>query len=314
MDYRLELLDHAKFESLAVAICTKLLGIGMISFAAGKDGGRDGKFIGTAMHFPSAAEPWKGKFVIQAKHTPNPIASCSDKDFERMILNEEVPKIKTLTEAGEIDCYLIFTNRKYSGVSGESLLKKMKELTGLKNITIIGKETLNNTYINPHRDLVKEFDLNKHHIPFDFSDEEIKDIILTFKRQLAKIQADLTQKVNQVKYDFDHLEKEEKNKKNKLGKSYYENVILARSLMEFDKIQHFLDASENSELKEYYFDIAIELNQIITLQRDNFGDFEEVFIFIYQKICDGSVHLKGSKRHVLTFLHYIYMECLIGIK
>jgi len=84
--------------------------------------------------------------------------------------------------------------------------------------------------------------------------------------------------------------------------------------MEFDKIQLFLDANENSELKDYYFDIASELNQMITLHRDNFGNFEEVFIFIYQRVCDGSKDLKGSKRHVMTFLHYIYMECLIGTK
>lgn len=314
MDYRLELLDDTKFENLAVAICTKILGIGVISFAPGKDGGRDGKFTGTAISFPSTSEPWKGKFIIQSKHTSNGIASCADNDFEKLILKKEIPKIKKLKEADEIDCYLIFTNRKYSGVSGEQLLKKIIELTGIGNVAIIGKEALNNTYINPHRDIIREFDLNKHHIPLDFSDEEIKDIILTFKSQLDQIDTAISQKANQVKYDFDHLEKEEKNRKNKLGKEYYENVILANSLMEFDKIQHFLDAAENSELKDYYFDIAAELNQIITLQRDNFGDFEEIFVFIYQKICDGNTQLKGSKRHVITFLHYIYMECLIGIK
>jgi len=314
MDYRLELLDDAKFEDLAISVCRKLLGMGIISFAPGKDGGRDGKFTGTAMNYPSANEPWKGKFIIQAKHTINPIASCSDRDFKKIILEEEVPKINKLKQEGEIDCYLVFTNRKYSGVSGENLLKSIKEQTGLENVVIIGKETLNNTYINPNKDIVREFELNKHHIPFDFSDEEIKDIILTFRSQLAKIKSELASKVAQVKYDFDHLEKEEKNRKNKLGKEYYENVILARSLMEFDKIQHFLDAAENNELKEYYFDIATELNQIITLQRDNFGDFEEIFVYIYQHICDGNIDLKGSKRHVLTFLHYVYMECLIGIK
>lgn len=314
MDYRLELLDDTKFENLAIAICTKLLGIGMISFAPGKDGGRDGKFTGTATAYPSTSKPWEGKFIIQSKHTSNPIASCADNDFDKLILKEEVPKIKKLKDDGEIDCYLIFTNRKYSGVSGEQLLKKVKELTGLENVAIIGKETLNNIYINPHRDIIREFELNKHHIPLDFSDEEIKEIILAFKSQLDQINTDISQKVDQVKYDFDHLEKEEKNKKNKLGNEYYENVILANSLMEFDKIQHFLEASENNELKEYYFDIAAELNQLITLQRDNFGCFEEIFVFIYQRICDGNEQLKGSKRHVTTFLHYIYMECLIGIK
>jgi hypothetical protein len=314
MDYRLELLDESTFEALAVAICTKLFGIGMVTFAPGKDGGRDGKFTGTATLYPSMTEPWKGKFIIQAKHALSPIASCADTDFEKLISEKEIPKIKKLKAASDIDNYLIFTNRKYSGVSGENLLKVIQTETGLINVAIIGKESLNNLYINPNRDIIKLFGLDKHHIPFDFSDEEIKEIIIAFRTQLSEIQSDLTQKVAQVKYDFNHLEKEEKNKKNKLGQNYYENVILAGSLMEFDKIQHFLDSAENNELKDYYFDIAAELNQIITLQRDNFANFEEIFVFIYQRICDGSVDLKGGKRHVMTFLHYIYMECLIGIK
>ncbi|MBX2907886.1 MAG: hypothetical protein KF744_17710 [Taibaiella sp.] len=314
MDYRLEMLDQATFENLINRICQKLLGMGMISFSPGKDGGRDGKFIGTAEKYPSTTSQWSGKFIIQSKHTSNPIASCADSDFENQILQIEVPKIKKLKALGDVDFYLVFTNRKYSGVSGEALLKNIVALTGIKDAVLIGKETINNHYINPNKDIISEFQLSKHHIPFDFSDEEIQNIILTFKEQLHKIQDAVHTKVAGVKYDFDHLEKEIKNEKNRLGKMYYENVILARSLMDFDKIQRFLDADENSIYKECYFDIAAELNQIITIQRDNFGAFEEIFAFIYQKICDGNVNLRGSKRHVSTFLHYIYMECLIGVK
>lgn len=314
MDYRLELLDDSIFEKLVNSICQSLLGMGVISFAPGKDGGRDGKFTGTAIKYPSSAGPWSGKFIIQSKHTANPIASCADRDFERLILEDEIPKIKKLVDANEIDCYMVFTNRKYSGVSGEALLTKIKNGTGLDKVVLIGKETINDHYINQDREIIKLFELNKHHIPFDFSDEEIKEIILVFKSQLDKIEIELKDKVERVMYDFNHLEKDIKNQKNKLGKEYYENVILAGSLMDFDKIQHFLAADENSVLKQYYFDIASELNQIITIQRDNFGAFEEIFAFMYQKICDGSIVLMGSKRHVTTFLHYIYMECLIGIK
>jgi hypothetical protein len=314
MDYRLEMLDDEIFEQLVNSICQKLLGMGVISFSQGQDGGRDGKFTGTAEHYPSKTEPWSGKFIIQSKHTSNPIASCADSEFENQILRKEVPKIIKLKAAGDIDFYMVFTNRKYSGVSGEALIKVIKERTGLNGVVLIGKETINNLYLNPNKDIIRDFQLNKHHVPFDFSDEEIKEIILVFKGQLDKIQDALKDKVDTVMYDFNHLEKEIKNEKNKLGKVYYENVILAGSLMDFDKIQHFLDADENSLYKQYYFDIASELNQIIIIQRDNFGAFEEIFAFIYQKICDGNIELKGSKRHVTTFLHYIYMECLIGLK
>lgn len=46
--------------------------------------------------------------------------------------------------------------------------------------------------------------------------------------------------------------------------------------MDFDKIQHFLNSDKNSEIKEYYFDIATELNHIISIKRDNFEAFEEI--------------------------------------
>jgi len=314
MDYRLELLDPDSFERLVNTICTDLLGMGTVSFSKGKDGGRDGRFTGAANSYPSKASPWKGKFIIQSKHTSNPVASCSDKDFERLILDEEVPKIIELKRTNSITCYLIFTNRKYSGINGEKLLDKIKTKTKLTNVAIIGKSDLNDLYINQSPGIIKQFSLDKHHIPFDFSSEEIKEIILAMKQYFNDNKNDLINGLNKVKYDFDHLNKQEKNKKNKLGKDYYEQVILKHSLVQFDNIQFFLEADNNSELKDFYYDIVSELNHIITIKRDQFGAFEEIFSFIYQKICDGTTGLKGSKRHVLALLHYMYSSCEIGVK
>jgi hypothetical protein len=312
MDYRLELLDDGTFERLVIAVCQDILGIGTISFTPGKDGGRDGKFTGTAAKFPSPSRTWKGKFIVQSKHSSSALSSCSDGTF-RTEVNKEIQKIKELKAAGDVDNYILFTNRKYTGVGGESLLKHIERETGLSNISIVGRETMN-SLLNQNRSLISQFELDKHHIPFDFSDEEIKDIIVAFKNQLAGITEDINKKVVKVNYDFDFIATEEKRAKNELGKNYLENEIIATSLMDFDKIQQFLDNDINAEFKEYYFDVASELSGIITVKRDNFAAFEEVFIFIYQKIADGSIKLKGGKRHILTLLHYMYMECLIGLK
>lgn len=311
MDYRLELLSEDKFENLINKICQEILGTGVIAFSKGKDGGRDGKFTGTATKFPSEASPWSGKIIIQAKHTDNPISSCSDSDFTK-IINSEIKKIKALKNAGDIDCYILFTNRKYTGVAGEALLKKIKTETGINNVEIIGKESLNNLYINKSKSIIKEFKLDLHHIPFDFSEEEIKNIILGFKSQLSEIRQDIQAEVEKVKFDFDRIKIEEKNKKNNLSKEYFENAILSQSLQDFEKISSFLSDSRNEDLKEQYFDIATELRNIILIKRDNFAEFEQVFIFIYKKICDGE-DIRG-KRHIYTLLHYMYYECLIGIK
>lgn len=311
MDYRLELLGSDTFEKLVISICQNILGMGVISFSSGKDGGRDGKFVGTAQKYPSEKNPWSGKFIIQAKHTENPIASCSQKQFKE-IVEKEIPKIKKLRAKKEVDNYLIFTNRKYTGDKGEELLSQLINKTGVKNSVIIGKETINDLYLKPNKFIIKEFGLDKYLIPIDFSDEEIQRIILGFKNQLPKIEKNLKKKVDQIKYEFNYLEKEEKNKRNNLGKEYYQNVILSRSLMNFSKIRHFLEDPKNEELKNYYFDITVELNQIITIKRDQFDLFEEIFLCLYKLICDSNNILLGSKRHVLTLLHFMYFECDIG--
>jgi len=311
MDYKLELLNDQDFENLINRICQSLLGMGVVAFSPGKDGGRDGKFTGTSNKYPSEKVCWSGKFIIQAKHTANPIASCSDSDFKKTIDNE-IKKIKALKDSGDIDCYLIFTNRKHTGLVGEGLVKKIQNETGINYIGIIGKETLNDLYINHDSKLIKDFRLDLHHIPFDFSEEEIKNIILEFHKELPKIKSTIELEVNRVKFDFDRIKIEEKNKKNELGKDYYENEILAHSLQDFEKIESFLSDTRNDEYKEQYFDIAAELRNLIQLKRSNFVGFEEVFIFIYKKISDGN-NIRG-KRHIFTLLHYMYYECLIGVK
>lgn len=311
MDYRLELLNESQFENLVNRVCQNILGIGMISFSAGKDGGRDGKFTGTASKYPSEIDSWKGKFIIQAKHTANPIASCSDSDFKKTI-GIEIEKVKTLKIEGDIDCYMIFTNRKYSGIEGERLVRKINDETGLENVVIVGKETLNDLYINPNKQIIREFQLDLHHIPFDFSEEEIKDIILEFHSEFPKIKTSLEMEVNRIQFDFDRIKIEEKNKKNELGKDYYENEILNHSLQDFEKIESFLGDPRNEEYKEQYFDTASELRNLIQVKRANFATFEEIFIFIFKQISDGN-NVKG-KRHIFTLLHYMYYECLIGVK
>src|SRR5690606_4555683 len=132
------------FEKLINTLCQHLLGMGVISFSEGKDGGRDGVFSGRAERFPSDTDQrWEGKFIIQAKHTSSPVASCSDAEFKRLI-DKEIPKLKKLRQEDAVDCYLLFTNRKYTGIAGEALCEKIRKETGISNVAIIGRETINN--------------------------------------------------------------------------------------------------------------------------------------------------------------------------
>lgn len=313
MDYQLHTLSDDTFENLVNTICQEILGTGIVAFSSGPDGGRDGKFTGTAEKYPSSKDSWSGKFIIQAKHTSNPVASCSDSDFIRKFENEEIPKIKTLKKNGDVDNYIIFTNRKYAAKKGEELLKKIIKETEVKNVSIIGLETIN-LYLNSSKHIVRQYGLNKLSIPFDFSEKILKDIIVNFRHQLRNKQDALNEKTESIKYDLKKIDIEEKNQKNNLSKTYFEQEILANSLEHFDKIDTFLEHPNNSSIKDDYYDCLTELNNLIIINRSNFGEFEQIIVHIYQIVCNGDVILKGNKRFVYIFLHYMYYTCSIGEK
>jgi len=80
---------------------------------------------------------------------------------------------------------------------------------------------------------------------------------------LLKTLGGCQKKVDKLKEDYIFIDKKSKNKKNNLGEDYFKDHILGESLMHFEKIESFLDNPINEKLKDYYFDTANELGQII---------------------------------------------------
>ena len=70
------------FEELIRDIGFKLLGAALSPFKDGPDGGRDARFDGTPIAWPSEAEREKGQYVVQCKHTKKADACCSHEDFK----------------------------------------------------------------------------------------------------------------------------------------------------------------------------------------------------------------------------------------
>ena len=120
--YPLNELSTQEFENLVIAICEKILGIGTINFSEGPDGGQDGKFTGTANCFPSEKEPWKGKFIIQAKRTINQLASCSDVNFIPKVIDKEIKKIYITLIALYIVLKINFHSLKINRFNGNNTL------------------------------------------------------------------------------------------------------------------------------------------------------------------------------------------------
>ena len=302
--YPLNYQNEDDFENLVTLICKKILGEGVIPFTKGRDGGKDGRFTGTANCFPSENDPWKGNIIIQAKHTEKIQASCSDSDFNK-IIGDEIDKIKNLKSKGEIDYYLLFTNRKLTGGADSIIVKRIKDETGIEN-NLIAEEKIQQ-YLIQFPDVVKMAGLNKLLMPLEFDDSDIRDVVLAIKDAL---------KAKDVRpiIDFSKPELTKKNELNNLSEDYFSNMIQSE-FADFSRIESFLSDPINEEVKEGYEDAISDLNAKITIHRDKYGGFEEIIDDVYDKVIGQSGDsLKGNKRLVRTLLHYMYCKCDIGKK
>lgn len=303
--YPLHFQNEDDFENLVTLICKKILGEGVIPFAKGRDGGKDGRFTGTANSFPSENDPWKGKIIIQAKHTEKIQASCSDSDFNK-IVGEEIDKIKNLKSKSEIDYYLLFTNRKLTGGADSKIVKRIKDETGIEN-NIIAEEKIQQ-YLIQFPDVVKMAELDKLLMPLEFDDSDIRDVVLSIKEALE------TDYLSNSIVDFSKIDLPEKNRLNNLSEEYFDNVI-SRDFSLFRNIQDFLSEPINAEIRDWYDDAVAELNSKITIYRYRFGSFENVIDYIYNYVLQHNHNdLKGNKRLVRVLLHYMYCNCDIGKK
>lgn len=303
-DYHLYELSNDKFEGLVVHICREILGTGVVNFSSGPDGGRDGKFTGTANNFPSKASPASGKFIVQAKGTSNPVAKCSSSEFNA-VLEKEIPRIVKLKESGEIDNYLLFTNRRVSGDADGKVVSGLKEKTGLDNVWLLGLETIS-SHLDANPNIVETMALRQFQAPLRIYSQDIADVIETFHVQKDSL---LSQ------FDFSYTKLEEKNQLNKLSPEYFQ-YLRENSGKYFSQIQTFLGKPQNKRHETMYYAIADEIKSKITATRSSYVNFDDVLVFLYDSILKQYPALTqdGRSRFVSVFLHYMYCNCDIGQK
>ena len=306
LKYPLYNLNDEDFEKLSALICEQILGAGTIVFSSGKDGGRDAKFTGKADNFPSKSEPWDGRFIIQAKHTTKPVASCSDRKF-KTILKDELPKLRELKKQSKIDFYLVFTNRKLSGLQDPKIENLIDEETGVENC-ILGEERIQ-LWLQEYPGIVKTLGLNKLLMPLEFYEKDLQEIVVAFSE--SKISKE---ELKTIQHDLVRIPIEEKNKLNNLGKEYFDNVLTS-SFSDFERIKSFLKDPQNEEYKKMYNNTVSDLQAKIILKKNEFYAFEEVLEHICDYVLDTQkTELLNNRKLIRVFLHYMYFYCDIGIK
>lgn len=294
------------FEKLVILICERILGTGTINFSTGPDGGRDGKFTGKAEKFPSKTGPWEGKFIIQAKHTEKPNGRCSDSEFKTLLEKEIKSKLKTMVENGEVDYYLLFTNRKLSGIEEARIADLIDTNLKIEN-RIIGDERIQ-LWLKEYPDIPKFLGLNKLFLPLEFYEKDLKEIIVKF----SEIKEQLKETV-QIKQDqFKFIDKPRKNELNKLSQEYFD-FLKKNSLADFHKIETFLKDPANLKYKNYYDNTVSDLQGKIVIKRSEYSDFDKLLETLFDYIFENSPGLKDRRKLIRVFLHYMYYNCDIGV-
>ncbi len=299
-------LHWQEFEKLVILICERILGTGTINFSAGPDGGRDAKFAGKAENFPSKESPWEGRFIIQAKHTEKPDAKCSDYDFKKTLENEINKRLKTLVGNNELDYYLLFTNRKLSGITDAGIANFIDINLDVEN-RVIGDERIQ-LWLQEYPDICRTLNLNKLFLPLEFYEKDLKDIILKF----SEIKDRAAQRIEKKQSEIKWIEKEEKNKLNNLSKDYFD-FMKKNSLAYFQKIETFLKDPVNREYEESYENTISDLQGKILIKRNEYFAFEELLETLFDYIFENSPLLKDRRKLIRVFLHYMYFNCDIGI-
>ncbi len=135
LSFDLHLLGWKAFEDLVGCIFRDILGQTLQVFSDGVDGGRDAAFYGTWTS-KNLSESFSGSFCIQCKHTSRP-----SKSLPITTVNEELHKIKRLSNAGQCDNYFLLTNHALpAGVSEE--VEKLIINAGAKQAKVFGNEWL----------------------------------------------------------------------------------------------------------------------------------------------------------------------------
>jgi hypothetical protein len=306
--FQLHELSDTEFEQLVVLICRELMGIGITSFAPGPDGGKDAKFEGTATAFPSTASPASGKFIVQAKHTSSPVASCSHSDFKTTQIEKEIPKIKRMFDEGFLTHYLIFTNRRKTGGTEDQIPERIKAATGVLHVWLRGIEDIERELLlHPH--IAKAVGLDKLRSPIQFVPEDMRDVILALHVHRQSLTSAFDSE-----HDFrDYPGLAAKNEINGLT-SAYDAYIKENSMPHFNDIEMFLKNPRNEIFKEQYHTVADEFKGQLIVHRERFINFDDALETLYNTIHERCPEIQSARRLVKIVIHYMYVHCEIGLK
>ena len=313
MMYRYEDLSDEQFETLIILLCRHLLGTSVKGFAKGPDGGRDAKFVGTAELHPSKVAPWVGTTVVQAKHTNGYNKHFSEADFfstgsTNTVLGEEVPRILKLRDAGQVDHYMLFANRRLAGNADQLITTHIAKECNLPeaSIYLCGIEQLE-LWLKEFPKVAELANLDPVDSPLIVSPDELALVVQAFASHDAAISEVLDAPPGE------RTTYEQKNQLNNMTPEYAKEQR-KRYLKDTAQIRTFLAAPENLEILKSYEAAVEEFQLKIIAKRKDYQDFDAVMNYLIDLLFQRDPVLRQTKHRRLTraLVFYMYWNCDIG--
>ncbi len=301
-------MSKTQFEDLVVDLCKELLGYAAQGFTDGPDGGRDAKFEGTADLLPSKRKPWEGTVIVQAKHVNGYNRSCSENDFfseenKSCVINKEIPRIQKLRNSGELDHYIIFTNRKLTGNAQAKITGYISQKCNIPigSILLFGLNDLD-TFLKRFSHL--KADIDPIDGPLIISSQSLAEVIVAIADNKGVFSEVISYPEKRITY-------EEKNEINEMTDDFA-NHLMKTYGSDLDTIRAFLAEPENSEIVRYYDEAADEMQKQIIANRKGYQTFDKVMLYIENLLFNRDPDLKRNKKLASTVLFYMYWNCDIG--
>ena len=256
---------------------------------------------------------WNGTIIIQAKHTEMINKKFSESDFagdgESPVIGKEIPRVRAMIKANEHDYYMLFANRRLTGVADAEIRNRIASETGLDKdrIRLVDTSELDR--------LVKRFpaavdraDLNPARSPADIDPQDLAEVITA----LAQYRQQFDELMEGTEPPPENrITPEQKNQAKGLRQEYFRRQIRP-TMVDFSSIRRFLGHPDNQPYVKLYEDTATELEAKLDAWGDPEIPYEKLLEVLISRLFDRDIDLRNNRRLTRTVVFYMYCNCDIA--
>ena len=220
---------------------------------------------------------------------------------------EEVPRVKKLREAGQLDHYMLFSNRKLAGNADQTITSYLAKATGLpeSSIYLCGVEQLE-SWLKQFPEAAKLANLDLVDSPLIVSPDELAEVVEAFAAHSALI-TETIDAPPEARTPY-----EVKNVLNQMTPEYAK-LLRRRYLKDTAQIRAFLSAPENQHILKAYETAVDEFELKIIAKRTDYQSFDAVINYLVDLLFDRDPVLRQHKRLTRAVVFYMYWNCDIGL-